>query len=246
MPESIVCQEDTHFSAACQIYAPCGVEVDVVWYWSPENETNSSYLITDSPNARTRSLSLPTASCDNNSASHFYTLTLAKLSRKNAGYYWCQLKILNEGSSVKNLLPSNKCYVGINNTVSSCEYGEHKGGLRCAQSQESLIDNEDSDEITYSQKTNLEVTVESPTSTSLPRNPTLTPAQLTENKQARPQIRMHFTEMEVVLLALVLLCIAIITVLLVCLLWQCRRRRSGKYLRRDLILIMHQDSIHSI
>ena len=145
MPESIVCQDGTYFSTACQVKAPCGVKTNVTWYWSPENKSNSSFVITDSSSARTRALHLQMDSCANNSVMlyHFYTLTLAGLSSKNVGFYWCQLEIIDEKESntaVSNLLPSDKCHIGVDDKLPGCEYGKHKDEWKCAQIQATLTD----------------------------------------------------------------------------------------------------------
>ena len=218
MPESIVCQEGTRFSTACQVKAPCGMKVNVLWYWSPENTSNSTGLVTDSSNARIRALHFQAAPCTNNSVMvhYFYTLTLAGLSSRNAGLYWCQLKITEEeGSSgaVSNLLPSDKCYVGVDDTLTGCEYGEHTDEWKCAQSKDSASPG--GSEVFYS---DVLITIGGPFPTVAPQN----------TNGDNPPIRMQFTIMEVTLFGVVLLCIATMSLLLVCLFCRHRRKRTGE------------------
>ena len=224
MPESIICQEGTYFSAACQVKASCSVKVDVDWYWSPENASNSTHIIENSGNARIRALHSQTVTCTNNSMMlrHLYTLTLAELSSENAGLYWCQLKILKEHELSTEtgdmILPSDKLYVGVEDTLTGCKYGKHKDEWRCALSQASTSAGESTEEVFYSRVPGTElVTVGKP-------SPTLEPL----NDRDTPPIKMEFTILEVVLFVVVLLCAVTIIALVVFLLCRHRRKRAGE------------------
>ena len=222
MPQRIICQEGTHFSTACQVKVPCGVKIDVVWYWSPENLSNATQIITDSSNARLRALHSQATTCTNNSVMlhHLYTLTLSGLTSENAGLYWCQLKTVRERESsaaTRNLLPSDKCYIGVEDTLTGCEYGKHTDDWRCAQNQTSSIAGGDSEESFYSKEPLPELLV------TFKPSPTLEPL----NDKDTPTVNMNMTIMEIVLFALVLLCISVIVLMLVCLISRRRRRRAG-------------------
>ena len=192
--------------------------------------SNSSFVITDSSSARTRALHLQMDSCANNSVMrhHFYTLTLAGLSSKNVGFYWCQLEIIDEKESntaVSNLLPSDKCHVGVDDKLPGCEYGKHKDEWKCAQIQATLTDkgsglmNKDSEDVDVSDTkvSDLFVTIRKPSPTVALHN--------TNGKI--PPIKIQLTIMEVVLFVVVSLCVAIIALLLVCLLIKRKRKRPG-------------------
>ena len=224
MPESIVCRDGTHFSTACQVKAPCGVKTNVTWYWSPQDTSNSTYIIRDSNNTRMRALHSQTDSCTNNSVllHHIYTLTLAGLSSKNAGFYWCQLEIAEEKESnaaARNLLPSDKCRVEVDDKLVGCEYGEHKDEWKCAQTL-ATVTNEDSEDVDAygSRAPELLATVQRP-------SPTVTLHDTSGRKT--PPIKMQWTVMEVVLFVVVLLCVAIIVLLLVCVFIKRKRKRAG-------------------
>ena len=228
MPESIVCQEGTRFSTPCQVKAPCGVKTNVVWYWSPENMPNSSNIIRDSSTTRIRALHSQEDSCTNSSVMlhHFYTLTLVGLSSKNVGFYWCQLEIIEERESktaATNLLPSDKCHVGVDDILTGCKSGEHKDEWKCAQSQVTIPFDDSADEDIFSSTT--------PGSTTRSLVVTLqkiSPTVVLYNTNGEtPPIKMNFTVMEIVLFVVVLSCVVIIALLLVCIFLRRKRKRAG-------------------
>ncbi|CAI8053040.1 hypothetical protein GBAR_LOCUS29009, partial [Geodia barretti] len=152
---------------------------------------------------------------------HIYTLTLAGLSSKNAGFYWCQLEIAEEKESnaaARNLLPSDKCRVGVDDKLVGCEYGEHKDEWKCAQTL-ATVTNEDSEDVDAygSRAPELLATVQRP-------SPTVTLHDTSGRKT--PPIKMQWTVMEVVLFVVVLLCVAIIVLLLVCVFIKRKRKRA--------------------
>lgn len=222
MPSSIICREGTRFSMACQVRVPCDVEPEVNWYWSPHNAPNVAHMVTnsDTGGVRIRALLSSKATCNLNGTTmlhHFYTLSLSELSEKNIGYYWCQLKVTNETNSARgDLLPSNKCYVGIADSVGECEYGNHTDTWICARNKTTRIS--DSFEGVYTIEPTLLETQHTP-------SPTITPPKKNNENYL---IRMKVTIIEVAFLCVTMTCVVIITLLICCLVRRRRKQREGK------------------
>ena len=242
MPHSIVCREGTHFSTACQVKVPCEVETEVDWYWSPLGRPDLTHLITDSnpSGARVRSSSTPCHGLNSTSTRpylhHFYTLTLTGLSSENAGYYWCQMRVVDEwgsasgdGAAVPDILPSNRCYVGIaaKDMREECEYDDHSDVWRCAQGQTP------SGGCGSTARSEL-VTATQSTVSTMPF-PTVNPAHISEDSLL---YKMRVTVIEAALIVVVLICMLIIAVLIGCL--TCKRRKTRKRGRYILIHILYR------
>ena len=224
MPTSIICREGTRFSTACQVRVPCDVDIKVNWYWSPHNTSNVAHVVTDSDpsGVRIRELLSSQATCNLNGTAmlhHFYTLSLSGLSENNIGYYWCQLKVINNDENfVKgDLLPSNKCYVGIADSGEDCEYGNHSDMWMCAHNQTSPLSDHFEDNM-YSIQSTLDETKHTP-------SPTVTPSKK-DNENSL--IKMKVTIIEIAFLGVIVTCVAIIALLICCLVHRRRKEREGK------------------
>lgn len=239
MPRSILCREGTHFSTACQVQVPCDIETEVDWYWSPLNKSNVTHLFNDSNSngAHVRALISPKEMCGSfnittydgtvitTSASlqHLYTLTLTGLSSDNAGYYWCQLRVVDTQDSMsgvveRNLLPSNLCYVDINDTGKECEYGDHKDIWKCAENLTSSTVN------SLKQMQSELVTATQFTVSTILSSPIQTVSLSTNNKNS-PFFKLQVRVIEVAFIAVIVICMLIIAILIGCLVYKHRKRK---------------------
>lgn len=227
MPRSIECRAGTHFFTACQVKVPCNIETEVDWYWNPLNMPNKTLLITNSGSNGTRIKALPNAMCSSNASTpiiRLYILSLTGLNNSHAGYYWCQLRVVNyRGSNpVGELLPSNQCYVGVRDMAENCDYGEHTDTWMCAQKESVTAGSGYTQDIRPTLSVMLTLVSASPTvRIAIDSGPS--------DNSRDPFIEMSVTILEMVFLVVIVICMVIIAFLFCCLFRKHRRGREGKY-----------------
>ena len=226
MPPRIECREGIHFSTACQVRVPCGVDTAIDWYWSPVNSSNSTLPISDSDSngVRVRALTTSRAVCNRNTSAvlqDLYTLTLARLNSEHAGYYWCQMKIVSSEISTVgyHLLPSNQCYVGVRDTTEECDYAENRDTWMCAVKEI----NKDFSEYSYSVGPSRVATQSASPS---PTVDVTAEGEPCDNDRG-PSVMMSVTTTDIIFLVVIAMCVVIMVLLTACLICKHRKRREG-------------------
>lgn len=187
---------------------------------------NKTLLITNSGSNGTRIIALPNAMCSSNASTRLYILSLTGLNYSHAGYYWCQLRVVNyRGSNpVGELLPSNQCYVGVRDMAENCDYGEHTDTWMCAQKE---LVTKDSGYNPQDIRPTLSVML-----TIVSASSTVSIA-IDSGLSDNPFIKMSVTILEMMFLVAIVICMVIIALLFCCLFRKQRRGREGKYKYND-------------
>lgn len=226
MPRSIECRAGRPFSTACQVKVPCSIETEVDWYWNPLYMPNKTLLIRNSGSNGTHIRALPYAICTSNSSTlitRLYTLIRTELNHNHAGYYWCQLRVVNYRgmNPVGELLPSNQCNVGVRDMTENCDYGEHTDTWMCAEKESVTAGSGYS---TQNVRPTLSVML-----TTVSVSPTISVAidSGPSDNSRDPFITMSVTILEMVFLVAVVICLVIIALLFCCLFRKHRKRREG-------------------